>query len=93
MTDSIERLARWRLKLSEYEIDVVSRAGIKHQAADVLSRLPTLEEKCTPLENDLLNLAVDVTEHVRNICAIDANCEEVLSLKSERSLTNNALLS
>ena len=34
------RIARWILKLQEYEFDVVHRPGSKNQNADALSRLP-----------------------------------------------------
>lgn len=40
LSDSTGRFARWRLCLSEFEFDVVHKAGVKHQAADALSRLP-----------------------------------------------------
>lgn len=39
MSDASGRLARWRLRPSKSEIGIMHRTGIKHQAADALSRL------------------------------------------------------
>ena len=39
LADAKGRLAGWRLRLSEYDFVVEHRAGIKHQAAEALSRL------------------------------------------------------
>lgn len=44
LADATGRLARWRLRLSEFDVDVRHRAGIKHQAADVHSRLTNTEK-------------------------------------------------
>lgn len=41
MSDATGKLTRWRLRLSELELDVVHRARVKHYAVDALSRLPT----------------------------------------------------
>jgi len=41
LNDTTARLTRWRLRLMEFEFEVVHRKGIKHQAADALSRLET----------------------------------------------------
>ena len=41
LTDVSRRLARWRLRLAEYEFEVKYRPGIKHQLADGMSHLRT----------------------------------------------------
>lgn len=41
LADSNGRLQRWCLRLLDFDFEVVHRAGIKHQAADALSRMRT----------------------------------------------------
>lgn len=53
MADATGKLARWRLRLSKYEFDVVHRAGIKHQSADALSRLTTSGNDDTTLDDGI----------------------------------------
>lgn len=52
------KLARWRLRLSEFEFDIVYRVGMKHQAADTLSCLKTGGDQYTPLGNEVLVLTI-----------------------------------
>ena len=49
--------ARWQMMLQEFDFEVVHRAGIKHQNADVLSRFPQLSE------HDPTGAQLDVFEH------------------------------
>lgn len=46
-------MARWKLRLFEFDSDVVRRAGIKHQAAVALSCLETIEADPALIEDDL----------------------------------------
>lgn len=52
MEDATGKPARWRLRLKELEFDVVNRAGIKNQAADVLYGLETEEEDTADLKDE-----------------------------------------
>lgn len=49
LTDASGRLERWRLRLMEYEFDIVHRHVIKYQAADALCRISADGEHTTPL--------------------------------------------
>jgi len=73
LSDASGKLQRWRLRLLEFEFDVVHRPGIKHQAADALSRLNTQGEDEEPLEDEVPTLliateAVEADEH--EVCVI-----------------------
>lgn len=40
MCGTFAKLGRWRIKLSEFEFDIVHSAVIKNQAGDAILRLP-----------------------------------------------------
>lgn len=52
--------------------EVVSRAGIKHDAVDTILRLTTNGEDKSPLEDDILQLAIDA-HTLENITTNDDN--------------------
>lgn len=53
-----EKLARWHLRLSEFELDIVHLSGIKHKAADVLSRSKVKIEDKTALDDEVPVLTI-----------------------------------
>lgn len=53
LSSAYRRFARWHLRLSEFDFDVIHQAGVKHQAAEPLSRLDTDGEEKTHLDDDL----------------------------------------
>lgn len=52
--DATEKLERWRLRLSDFEFDIVHRAGINHQAADALQHFMIRAEDQTPLNDEVV---------------------------------------
>lgn len=76
LTVSVGRLARWCLRLSSYEFDVVHRAVIKHQAADALFCLQTTRKDRTSLEEHFSVLAIEVFENEESIRITYTNCEK-----------------
>ena len=52
-TDGTGRLMRWRLRLSEFDFDVKYKKGSKNSVADCLSRLRTLGETTTEVDDQI----------------------------------------
>lgn len=75
LTEITDKLERWHLRISEFDFDVIHRAGIKHQAADTRSRLRTNWEDNTPLEGDLLRSAIKAIQKLvkSHICVGHTN--------------------
>lgn len=59
MANATGRLVCWRLRVSEFELDVVHRAVIKHQEVDVFSRLPTSNADVIPTEEEISIAVID----------------------------------
>lgn len=53
MDSSHGRLARWRLRLAEYDYVVQTRPGAAHHAADTMSRLPTTGGEDGEVQDDI----------------------------------------
>lgn len=69
--DVTDCLARWRLRPSKFDFNVVYRAGTKHQAADTLSRLAAASNDQTPIEDDLLVVVLGTsTENSPRVCLV-----------------------
>lgn len=61
-SDEAGKLARWRLRSSEQELEVVHRAGVKNQDTDALYSLDTAEEDTADLDDKLPTYTVEQAE-------------------------------
>lgn len=52
MADGTENMGRWRLRLSKFDIELVHRAVVKHQADNAESRLAWTGMDKSPLKGD-----------------------------------------
>lgn len=95
LTQVTIRLARGRLRLPKFAVEVVHRAGIRHQAADALSRVPAtandktpLEDDNTPVKNDLPLLAIVAMHNLADthIFVIDTNEEDIMLLDGKHRI-------
>lgn len=73
------------LRFSEFVLNVVHRAGIKHQAVDALSRVPTCGEDNTPIHEDLPLRPVEVIYNLgdTHICVTETTKNDVIPLDSD----------
>lgn len=63
LTDCTGRLAQLLPQFSKFNFEVVHSAGIKHRAADTISRLVSNDENTIPRKDDVPPLAVDARNH------------------------------
>lgn len=53
LTDATEKLACWRLRLLEFDFDIVHRRGVKHQVIDAVFRILITSADNTELEEEI----------------------------------------
>lgn len=71
LADSAARLAHWRLCLSKFDFEVEHRADVKHQNTDVLSQLIINGKDNSSIEDDILLLAIETSNHVDTLSNAD----------------------
>lgn len=83
LTDNTGKLARCRLRLSEFDADVVQRAGAVQQTADALSRLQTSSEDDKLHEGNLLLLDIDAKRSNTSALLIKSNGNKIVPLNEQ----------
>jgi hypothetical protein len=67
LADAQGRLTRWRLRLQEFDFEVLYLPGKSHHAADIMSHLqstePTLSEPTDPVDTDIPCFVVSHREY------------------------------
>ena len=61
LADAIRRLARWRLRLAEFDFQVEYRPGASHHAADAMSRLAQHETSVEAVDTELPVFALEAS--------------------------------
>lgn len=88
-SNSSRQLALWHLCLSEYNLNVIYKADIKHQATDFSSRSQTTTENQTYLVDDVPVLAIDERESGKegmHTITVHGNEEITLQTTAEQAL-------
>ena len=67
LKESTGRLARWRLRLMEFDFEVVHKPGAFHKAPDALSRLPTTEVDNTEVDDEVPTYCVPDVDDLRGV--------------------------
>lgn len=90
----MEKLASWRLRLFEYNIEIVPRAGVKDQAADALARLPSTRVHSIELEDEIpVTILAQMKSHNEKKMTVVPNWTEKKKLLTKSlELTDKELL-
>lgn len=91
-TDATERIEQWQHLLSEFEFNFVHHAGVKHQAADALSRLPIDGTYNTRLKDEPLALVIASGEKMHDtrtpIFSFEAHTSTPMQSVTDTDVTN-----
>ena len=69
--DPNARVTRWRLKLDEYEYELVFKPGVTNVNADALSRKPVLILEVVPMTNKRILVLGTIQEEPDQILSIE----------------------
>lgn len=90
LTAASQQLVRWRFCFLEFHIDAVHRAGVRHQAADALSRVPSDGTNKTQLEDDLPVMVIRVENHDLHLSPLHMS-EDISSTLKRFNVDQNKL--
>lgn len=80
LADASGKLARWRLRLMEYDFFIIHQAGVEHQEADDLSRAHTEETDDSDIKHEIAIMAV-ATSAQMTLSKIQDNIPEQTHIK------------
>ena len=83
ITPSEGRLARWRLRLSEFDFDIQYRPGIKNVVPGALSRIETTGEDRTSLEEDIPTFLLQEGERQNTLATEEEGWHSLMDMYPE----------
>lgn len=78
LKDPTGRLARWAIKLSEFEYTIVHKSGLLHRDADCISRYPVLKPEETENFNEIPTFLLE-SEDISKLQLDDENLKQLIS--------------